>query len=650
MMEFILSHVEKGVMTLTLNRPERLNSFNDEMHAQLAECLKQVERDDTIRCLLLTGAGRGFCAGQDLNDRNVDPTGPAPDLGMSVERFYNPLVRRLAKLPKPVICAVNGVAAGAGATLALGCDIVIAARSAKFVMAFSKLGLVPDCGGTWLLPRVAGRARAMGLALLGNQLSAEQAHEWGMIWQVVDDETLADTAQQLARHLATQPTFGLGLIKQAINSAETNTLDTQLDLERDYQRLAGRSADYREGVSAFWLNAHRSSRGNSMMINVQTVAVIGSGTMGAGIAEVAASHGHQVLLYDISAEALTRAIDGIHARLNSRVTRGKLTAETCERTLKRLIPVTDIHALAAADLVIEAASERLEVKKALFAQLAEVCPPQTLLTTNTSSISITAIAAEVKILNVLRGCIFNPAPVMELVEVVSGLATAAEVVEQLCELTLSWGKQPVRCHSTPGFIVNRVARPYYSEAWRALEEQVAAPEVIDAALRDGAGFPMGPLELTDLIGQDVNFAVTCSVFNAFWQERRFLPSLVQQELVIGGRLGKKSGLGVYDWRAEREAVVGLEAVSDSFSPMKVEKKSDGVTEIDDVLLIETQGETAQALAIRLARPVVVVDKMAGKVVTIAAAAVNPDSATRKAIYYLQQQGKTVLQIADYPEC
>ncbi|EEY8574138.1 3-hydroxyacyl-CoA dehydrogenase, partial [Escherichia coli] len=160
-----------------------------------------------------------------------------------------------------------------------------------------------------------------------------------------------------------------------------------------------------------------------MMINVQTVAVIGSGTMGAGIAEVAASHGHQVLLYDISAEALTRAIDGIHARLNSRVTRGKLTAETCERTLKRLIPVTDIHALAAADLVIEAASERLEVKKALFAQLAEVCPPQTLLTTNTSSISITAIAAEVKNPERVAGLhFFNPAPVMKLVEVVSGLA------------------------------------------------------------------------------------------------------------------------------------------------------------------------------------------------------------------------------------
>ncbi|MEO3988814.1 2-(1,2-epoxy-1,2-dihydrophenyl)acetyl-CoA isomerase PaaG [Pseudocitrobacter cyperus] len=248
---FILSHVEQGVMTITLNRPERLNSFNDVMHQQLAECLKQAERDETIRCLLITGAGRGFCAGQDLNDRNVDPNGPAPDLGMSVERFYNPLVRRLAKLPKPVIAAVNGVAAGAGATLALGCDMVIAARSANFVMAFSKLGLVPDCGGTWLLPRIAGRARAMGLALLGDKLSAEQAQQWGMIWQVVDDAELADTSLTLARHLATQPTYGLGLIKQALLASETQTLDNQLDMERDFQRLAGRSDDYREGVSAF---------------------------------------------------------------------------------------------------------------------------------------------------------------------------------------------------------------------------------------------------------------------------------------------------------------------------------------------------------------------------------------------------------------
>ena len=248
---FILSEVEQGVMTITLNRPDRLNSFNDLMHQQLAACLTQAERDENVRCLLITGAGRGFCAGQDLNDRNVDPSGPAPDLGLSVERFYNPLVRRLAALPKPVIAAVNGVAAGAGATLALGCDIVLAARSANFVMAFSKLGLVPDCGGSWFLPRVAGHARAMGLALLGEKLSAEQAAQWGMIWQLVEDAELADTSRQLARHLATQPTFGLGLIKKALQAAETNGLDAQLDLERDYQRLAGRSDDYREGVSAF---------------------------------------------------------------------------------------------------------------------------------------------------------------------------------------------------------------------------------------------------------------------------------------------------------------------------------------------------------------------------------------------------------------
>lgn len=250
-MNFILSDVQNGVMTLTLNRPERLNSFNDEMHRELAQLLTQAERDDTIRCLLITGAGRAFCAGQDLNDRNVDPTGEVPDLGASVENFYNPLVKRLAALPKPVIAAVNGVAAGAGATLALGCDIVIAARSVNFIMSFSKLGLVPDCGGTWTLPRLAGRARAMGLALMGDKLSAEQAHQWGMIWQVVDDEAITDTARQLATHFASQPTFGLGLVKKALLASETNTLDQQLELERDYQRLAGRSEDYREGVAAF---------------------------------------------------------------------------------------------------------------------------------------------------------------------------------------------------------------------------------------------------------------------------------------------------------------------------------------------------------------------------------------------------------------
>jgi 3-hydroxybutyryl-CoA dehydrogenase len=384
-------------------------------------------------------------------------------------------------------------------------------------------------------------------------------------------------------------------------------------------------------------------------MTIHTVAVIGSGIMGAGIAEVAASHGHPVLVYDINADAISRAIDGIRTRLESRVARGKLSAEACEETLQRLVPVTDIQALARADLVIEAASEQMAVKKALFAQLAEICPAKTLLTSNTSSISITAIAADLSHPERVAGLhFFNPAPVMKLVEVVSGLATSEEVVEQLSALAVKWGKQPVRCQSTPGFIVNRVARPYYAEAWRALEEQVAAPETIDAALREGAGFPMGPLELTDMIGQDVNFAVTCSVFNAFWQERRFLPSLVQQELVLAGRFGKKSGQGVYNWRSDRPAASWLETVSDADSAISVQRRSDGVTEIDGLLLIETQGETAQALANRYGQPVVVCDRQEGDVAVIAVAASNPASANRKAVWHLQQQGKRVLQVADYP--
>lgn len=248
----VLSHIAAGVLTITLNRPDRLNSFNDEMHHQLSEALTLAERDDTVRCVLITGSGRGFCAGQDLNDRNVSVEQAAPDLGLSVERFYNPLIRRLTALPKPVVCAVNGVAAGAGAGLALACDITVAADHASFIQSFCKLGLVPDSGGSWFLPRLAGHARAMGMALLGDKISAQQALAWGMIWQVVPAVELAEYTQSLAKQLATQPTYGLGLIKKALYSSATNTLDQQLDLERDLQRLGGRSADYREGVSAFF--------------------------------------------------------------------------------------------------------------------------------------------------------------------------------------------------------------------------------------------------------------------------------------------------------------------------------------------------------------------------------------------------------------
>lgn len=249
--EHILFSIEDGVARLSLNRPEQLNSFNTQMHEEVRQALKTVRQSSEARVLLLTAEGRGFCAGQDLGDRNVAPGAAAPDLGDSIERFYNPLIRTLRELPMPVICAVNGVAAGAGANIPLACDLVLAARSASFIQAFCKIGLIPDSAGTWALPRLVGMARAKALTLLGDRLSAEQAVEWGLIYRCVDDADLRDEALKLARHLATQPTYGLALIKRSLHASLDNSFEQQLTLERDLQRLAGRSEDYREGVSAF---------------------------------------------------------------------------------------------------------------------------------------------------------------------------------------------------------------------------------------------------------------------------------------------------------------------------------------------------------------------------------------------------------------
>lgn len=242
-----------AVSTITLNRPDKLNAFTVEMHGELRAALAEVAEDGATRCLLLTGAGRGFCAGQDLSDRvmTAGADGAAPDLGESLENRYNPLVRAIRVLEMPVVCAVNGVAAGAGANLALACDIVLAAKSASFIQAFCKIGLIPDSGGTWTLPRLIGRARATALAMLGDKVPAEQAAAWGMIWRAVDDDQLMQEARALAEHLAGQATRGLALVKRALDESWDNSLDAQLDLERDLQRIAGRTRDYREGVAAF---------------------------------------------------------------------------------------------------------------------------------------------------------------------------------------------------------------------------------------------------------------------------------------------------------------------------------------------------------------------------------------------------------------
>lgn len=240
-----------GVATLTLHRPDRLNSFTVAMHGEVRAALDAADADPAVRCLVLTGAGRGFCAGQDLSDRAVAPGSDALDLGASIENHYKPLLLRLRRLRMPTICAVNGVAAGAGANIPFACDLVFAARSASFIQSFAKLGLVPDCGGTWWLPRLVGPARAAGLTLLGDKLTAGQAEAWGLIWRCVDDAELMPTVLGIAKQLAAGPTRGYVRTREALEANLQRSFDEALDLERDFQRELGRSDDYREGVTAF---------------------------------------------------------------------------------------------------------------------------------------------------------------------------------------------------------------------------------------------------------------------------------------------------------------------------------------------------------------------------------------------------------------
>jgi 2-(1,2-epoxy-1,2-dihydrophenyl)acetyl-CoA isomerase len=247
----ILLSIASGVAEITLNRPDKLNSFTRAMHVALRAALTQVRADVSVRAILLTGTGRGFCAGQDLADV-IDPaTGKPGAVSNTLQDDYHPLIHTLQEIGLPVICAVNGVAAGAGANIALACDIVLAARSAHFIQAFVKIGLVPDAGGSYMLPRLIGLARAKALAMLGDKLDAETAERWGLIWRCVDDAQLMPEARKLARHLATQPTKAIGLIKRAMHVSAGNDLAAQLAVEMDFQGQCAQSSDYQEGVGAF---------------------------------------------------------------------------------------------------------------------------------------------------------------------------------------------------------------------------------------------------------------------------------------------------------------------------------------------------------------------------------------------------------------
>ena len=250
MSDTIIAENKGNWVEITLNRPDRLNSFNDEMHGALRTALESA-RDNSARAVLLTGAGRGFCAGQDLGDRDPSKMDAPPDLGHTVRTFYAPLVRLIRSLEFPVVCAVNGVAAGAGANLALACDIVLASESAKFIQSFAKVGLIPDTGGSWHLPRLVGEARAKGLAFTAQPLAAKQAEDWGLIWKALPDDQLMTEARAMADKFANGPTLGLGLTKMCIQAAAIDTLSDHLEMEADAMKTCGESAEYAEGVSSF---------------------------------------------------------------------------------------------------------------------------------------------------------------------------------------------------------------------------------------------------------------------------------------------------------------------------------------------------------------------------------------------------------------